>query len=64
VPSPTWGGGLRSVAWERASGQAVQALLTLAVLLLMAPPAGFLRLVVAVVVAAVAASRWSSYCCD
>jgi hypothetical protein len=47
------GRGLRSVAWERASGQAVQALLTLAVLLLSAPPAGSLRLVVAWVVAAV-----------
>ena len=50
------GRGLRSVAWERASGQAVQALLTVAVLLLLAPPAGpLLRLVVAwVAVAAVA----------
>jgi len=36
-------GGLRSVAWERASGQAVQALLTVAVLLLLPPPAGSLR---------------------
>jgi len=48
------GRGLRSVAWERASGQAVQALLTVAVLLLLPPPAGSLRLVVAWVVAAVA----------
>jgi glycosyltransferase 2 family protein len=44
--------GLRSVAWERASGQAVQALLTVAVLLALAPPVGCL--VVAWVVAAVA----------
>lgn len=48
------GRGLRSVAWERASGQAVQALLTVAVLLLLPPPAGSLRLVVAWVVAAAA----------
>jgi uncharacterized membrane protein YbhN (UPF0104 family) len=48
------GRGLRSVAWERASGQAVQAVLTVAVLLLSAPPAGSLRLVVAWMVAAVA----------
>lgn len=48
------GRGLRSVASERASGQAVQALLTVAVLLLLPPPAGSLRLVVAWVVAAVA----------
>ena len=47
------GRGLRSVAWERASGQAVQAFLTVAVLLLV-PPAGSLRLVVAGVAAAVA----------
>lgn len=45
------GRGLRSVAWERTSGQAVQALLTVAVLLLLPPPAGSLRLVVAWVVA-------------
>jgi glycosyltransferase 2 family protein len=49
------GRGLRSVAWERASGQAVQALLTVAVLLLLPQPAGSLRLVVAWVVAAVVA---------
>jgi glycosyltransferase 2 family protein len=48
------GRGLRSVAWERASGQAVQAVLTVAVLLLLTPPAGSLRLVVAGVIAAVA----------
>ncbi len=48
------GRGLRSVAWERASGQAVQALLTVAVVLLLPPPAGSLRHVVAWVVAAVA----------
>jgi len=48
------GRGLRSVAWERASAQAVQALLTVAVLLLLPPPAGSLRLVVAWVVAAFA----------
>jgi hypothetical protein len=48
------GRGLRSVAWERAAGQAVQALLTVAVVLLLAPPAGSLCLVVAWVVAAVA----------
>src|SRR5689334_342221 len=48
------GRGLRSVAWERASGQAVQALLTVAVLLLLPPPGGSRRLVVACVVAAVA----------
>ena len=47
------GRGLRSVAWERASGQAVQALLTVAVLLL-TPFAGSRHLVVAAVVAAVA----------
>ncbi len=47
------GRGLRSVAWERASGQAVQALLTVAVLLLL-PPTGSLRLAVAWVAAAVA----------
>src|SRR4029078_9581203 len=34
------GRGLRSVAWERASGQAVQALLTVAVVLLLPSPAG------------------------
>jgi uncharacterized membrane protein YbhN (UPF0104 family) len=48
------GRGLRSVAWERASGQAVQALLTAAVVLLLSPPAGSRRLAVALVVAAVA----------
>jgi hypothetical protein len=48
------GRGLRSVAWERASGQAVQALLTIAVVLLLPVPAGPLRLVVGWVVAAVA----------
>ena len=48
------GRGLRSVAWDRAAGQAVQALLTVAVVLLLAPPAGSLCLVVAWVVAAVA----------
>jgi uncharacterized membrane protein YbhN (UPF0104 family) len=48
------GRGLRSVAWERASGQAVQASLTVAVLLLLPAPAGSLRPVVAWVVAAVA----------
>jgi glycosyltransferase 2 family protein len=48
------GRGLRSVAWERASGQAVQALLTAAILLLLPPPAGSIVLVVAWVVAAVA----------
>lgn len=46
------GRGLRSVAWERASGQAVQALLTVAVLILV-PFAGSRHLVVAAVVAAV-----------
>jgi len=48
------GRGLRSVAWERASGQAVQALLTVAAVLLLPSPAGPLHLVVAWVVAAVA----------
>ena len=48
------GRGLRSVAWERASGQAVQTLLTVAVVLFLPPPAGSLRLVVASVVAAAA----------
>ncbi len=48
------GRGVRSVAWDRASGQAVQALLTVAVLLLLPPPAGSLRVVVAWVVAVVA----------
>ena len=48
------GRGLRSVAWERASGQAVQALLTVTVLLLLPPPGSSFRLVVACVVAAVA----------
>ena len=48
------GRGLRSVAWERASGQAVQVLLTVAVLLLLPPPAGSLRLVVTWVAAVVA----------
>ena len=48
------GRGLRSVAWERASGQAVQVLLTVAVLLLLPPPAGSLRVVVTWVAAAVA----------
>ncbi len=48
------GRGLRSVAWERASGQAVQALLTVSVLLVLPPPAGSRRLMVAWVFAAVA----------
>jgi len=37
------GRGVRSVAWERGSGQAVQVVLTAAVLLLMARPAGWLN---------------------
>ncbi len=41
------GRGLRSVAWERASGQAVQVVLTVAVLLLLAWPAGSLRVAAA-----------------
>jgi glycosyltransferase 2 family protein len=47
------GRGLRSVAWERASGQAVQMVLTVAVLSL-TPFVGSRHLVVAMVVAAVA----------
>ncbi|HZY29363.1 MAG TPA: lysylphosphatidylglycerol synthase transmembrane domain-containing protein [Jiangellaceae bacterium] len=47
------GRSLRSVAWERASGQAVQTVLTVAVLLLLARPAGSQRLAVACVVTAV-----------
>lgn len=48
------GRGLRSVAWERAAGQAVQALLTVAVVLLLPLPAGPLRLAVGWVVAVAA----------
>ncbi|MGY4652894.1 lysylphosphatidylglycerol synthase transmembrane domain-containing protein [Mycobacterium sp. URHB0021] len=48
------GRGLRSVAWERVSGQAVQVLLTVAVVLLLPLPGASLRLVVVWMVAAIA----------
>jgi glycosyltransferase 2 family protein len=48
------GRGLRSVAWERASGQTVQALLTFTVVLLVPPSAGPLRHAVDWVIAIVA----------